>query len=246
MKAAEYVRRLPLVGRAIEHLEEMRITLERHDARGRGMAAVDALASRGDAIVAAALAEWRKHVEEPPAGDAAQIDAYIRGEFGLGWGSGNRRRLNERVEYVSNRDFEWCGAFAAHCYGRVGLKLTARRRDFASCYRLQRWAGEDKRRRVALADIAPGNILIVGDGRVPRGTHITIVERVAGDIIHTIEGNARGLLPDGSIGEGVIRRTRPIRKMGRFARCEVSGLSMRLRALHAYRPADDDFDGSEA
>ncbi len=239
MKATAFIRRLPLVGRALEQLESLR------DVRaGVVNAREGASSTRGDRIVETALALWRAHIEEPPNGDPADIDDIIRGALGLGWNSANRHRLNERIPYRKNGDFEWCGAFAARCMGEHGLRAPVRRRDFASCYRLQRWARQDRRRIVRLKSIRPGDILVVGDGKVVRGTHITIVERVEGSIVFTIEGNARGVLPDGTVGEGVIRRTRMIGKASRSARCEVSGLSMTMRALHAYRPLPEDYEAS--
>lgn len=63
-----------------------------------------------------------------------------------------------------------------------------------------------------------GDILLCGAvpgasrGALDCGTHVALVERwdpVAG-VLHTVEGNATGLGPDGSRYQGVVKQTRPV------------------------------------
>lgn len=61
-----------------------------------------------------------------------------------------------------------------------------------------------------------GDILLVTQPRyLPRyryGSHVAIVERwdPAAGVFHTIEGNARGTLANGKVGEGVVRQVRKV------------------------------------
>jgi hypothetical protein len=89
---------------------------------------------------------------------------------------------------------------------------------------------------------------VVGDGAKKQGTHITMVYRVSlkEGLVYTVEGNARGLLPDSTVGEGVIKRTRPLPKrvdgpgLNKHAKCPLSGLPQSAEVMHVYRflPAD--------
>lgn len=198
------------------------------------------------ATVEAARAEWRSHVVEPTAGDqagASTIDNYIRGAHGLTWGDADIPDRGNQA-YRRNGDFAWCGAFAAHCLGLAGLNKHMRRKTLPSTYRLQRDIGETHR-AVELADLQPGDVLVVDDVRNGKrwGTHITLVEAVdyEAGLAYTIEGNARGLLPDGTVGEGVVRRTRVLDDAGLGGVCPVSGLKQTARTHSAYRFQSHDF-----
>ena len=94
-----------------------------------------------------------------------------------------------------------------------------------------------------------GDIVVVSRGIKSAGEHITMVRHVDGGLIHTVEGNARGRLPNGKDGEGVIIRTRPLPTMyggptpadrQRF-RCPVSGRTQPSVATWAYRFLAEDF-----
>lgn len=69
--------------------------------------------------------------------------------------------------------------------------------------------------------LIPGAIVTVasrkyGDRRDVVGGHIVIVDQLNQDgTFDTIEGNAHGEFPDGSRGEGIIRRTRPLKDVKR-------------------------------
>jgi len=117
-----------------------------------------------------------------------------------------------------------------------------RRRHMASCYRLWKagktieGVAEDGAIPVRAVDadaIRPGDIVVVGNGKKRWGDHICLVERVQGGLVYTIEGNARGVGPDGDTFEGVVKRTRPPQKSR--ARCPVSGLRQAYEVMWAYR-----------
>lgn len=162
--------------------------------------------TRPEIVIAAALEEWKRHVEEPPGKGWGRIVDYIH--EGLGW----RRQFKSKA--YRNRSFEWCGAFAAHCYRIAGLSLKVRKSRLASCYRLWKWSGKTKpnARRIEPHSIEPGDIVVVGPeitgGRTRWGKHICIAYKPSADGWQTIEGNAHGSLASG-YGEGVVRQERP-------------------------------------
>jgi hypothetical protein len=190
-------------------------------------------------IIGAAEEEHQRGVSEPPGNGWERIDEYIRGESGLVWNWIRKR-------YKRNRQFEWCGAFSAHCYAVAGLPVRLRRKHMASCYRLYKWS-KGNARRIAPADIQAGDIVVVGPEPAPRtasrklrkerprwGRHICVAVGPAGQRarrIETIEGNAKGVLGDGTHGEGVVRRHRPL----------VVDDESTYRVLYGIRPLDDDW-----
>lgn len=203
------------------------------------------LVERGQLALAEALRLFSWDVWDPPrktpaelAGDARAryereadrwrdaITEMIAGERGLGWTWEGR--------YAGDGDFEWCGAFASRCWSIVGLPLETRRRSWASCLRLQRWAScrpgtdgkpnpppkvgtrlcvaldEHNRALPADVEVHAGDVLIVGAVGSGPGDHITIVESFDGEVFHTVEGNGVGLGPDGKRRQGVVRGRRPL------------------------------------
>lgn len=191
----------------------------------------DRLVDAGFAAVLAARIELGRVVRDP----SPRIDDYIRGPSGLGWPTADAS-FKAVEPYTRDGMFQWCGGFVAHCWGAAGLSADVRRERLASCYRLTLWHGATGSRRIDLDELRAGDILVVGAPRSPRGSHICLVERVEGDIVHTIEGNATGRLGDGTVGEGVVERTRPLRAMP-GATCPISGLPHgRVCARRAYRP----------
>ena len=158
------------------------------------------------------LAEWELNVVDP----SKRIDTYIRSMDGIGW--------NWEKEYVKNRQFAWCGAFAAFCWTSVRFKI--RQKIFPSCYRLySNWAQSS--RHIDPSDMMPGDIVVVySSKRAVQGEHITICRREPVDgSFETVEGNAHGTLGDGSYGEGVIIRERKLTEVA-----------------HVYRLLAEDFD----
>jgi len=163
-----------------------------------------------------AMTEWSRHVEEPPGKNWERIATYIR--EGLGWPN----------RYTRNRDFEWCGAFAAFCWAAV--KPALRKEHFASTYRLRKWA-RGTPRYIDPSALQPGDIVVVGSRSGHRwGEHVTLCESVGPLGILTVEGNAIGAGPDGQRHEGVIRRIRPF---------EVADLKTK-RVLYGVRPLPED------
>lgn len=194
---------------------------------------------RARLVLAAALAEWDRDVREPPfPGGAARIDTYIRSPQGLTWRSvelGPGARPN--IPYTRNRQFEWCGAFAAFCYGAAGLKRSVRAKRLASTYRLWVWASEaNGARRVDPEALEPGDIVVMGPAGDRDGAHIAICVSVGLDTIATIEGNAHGLAPGGIAAEGVVRCVRPL----------ASTTPTEYRVLFGVRPLASDFEDGEA
>ena len=161
-----------------------------------------------DRTIAAALAEWRLGVQEPPAGGEvglARIRAYIDGIGGPG------------EAYHADGDWQWCGAFAAFCLMAAGVPGEMMRQKsppelggLGSVYRADCLARVgDAVRITAARDLLPGDVMIVGRLGRGRGEHITLVEEPLSESgLMTIEGNASGGLPNGRWAEGVVRRTR--------------------------------------
>lgn len=166
--------------------------------------------------------EWQQGVTETPGG-FARIDQYIRGKDGLGWGSvevGPGARPG--IPYHANGCFQWCGAFAAWAWS-THIPPKIRRECFPSTVRLWEWAHglrlpgtfagkfqiTDPGKPLAWP-IMPGDILVIerGDGGRVWGDHITICRDPVGYSVLTVEGNATGVLPDGSRSEGVVHRER--------------------------------------
>lgn len=164
---------------------------------------------RGNAVLAAALAEWKSIVREPPAGSPDRIREYLRA-----------CGFSRPDDYDANGDAEWCGAFAAFCLISSGVRPELLRQKsppeaggLGSTYRLHRLCILDERRRITRPeDVRAGDVVVVGRiGRSSWGEHITIAEATHPErsYITTVEGNAVGQLGNLSQGEGVIRRTRP-------------------------------------
>jgi len=190
------------------------------------------------AVLAAAAAEWARDVREPPRpGGAARIDTYIRGPQGLTWGSvemGPGARPG--IPYTRNRQFEWCGAFAAFCYGAAGLGRLHRLKRLASTYRLWVWAREDNGARwVDPEALQPGDIVVMGPAGDRDGAHVALcVTAPDGGTINTFEGNARGIGPTGASIEGVVKQVRPL--------AGAPGLmDADYRVLFGVRPLPGDF-----
>ena len=123
------------------------------------------------------------------------------------------RYINQGIEWAEksykNRDFQWCGAFAAWCW-RDAVRREIRRKCFPSTYRLYTWAYKTERRIKDLDSARAGDIVVVGKNK-RWGDHITIFERWGDDgEFFTVEGNAWGQTPQSGRREGVIRRARDV------------------------------------
>jgi len=205
------------------------------------------LAHAGRVALTHGLLAWEKGIQDPTrkawgdpafADDRQFIDDTIRSEGGLGWA-----RCSALVKaYRWDGDFEWCGAFAAYCWAKAGLRLDVRKRYFPSTYRLDRYGQyrkafgesvvkpdriEDWRKYLAIDgdgddvdhfEPRAGDILIVnGKGY---GQHITVVEKWNSTALtfDTVEGNATGRGPDGKKFQGVVRQVRKLADCRRLIR----------------------------
>ncbi len=195
------------------------------------------LRSAGETALAEAVRIFERDIWDPPVSDRrpvadrwrAEITRLIAGPDGLGW--------SWEGDYTGDGDYEWCGAFAASCWAVAGLPLATRRRFWASTYRLHRWGhyrsidqrvepprptvgpwrvAGDLRRGILPEGLEPrpGDVLLVGPRDSSLGSHVTLVERYdpAQEMFLTLEGNARGIGPDGKNRQGVVRAARPLRR----------------------------------
>lgn len=171
--------------------------------------------SAPEVVLNQALNEWELNIHEPPKGEGEpRIDGYIRSNLGLNWSSADVNHLDKPTPYTRD-SFSWCGAFAAFCYGEV-TPVSLRKKVFPSTYRMyNHWANSSRNR--GKTDIQPGDIVVVWTSsnndirkKYHYGQHITLCEFIDGDEVHTIEGNAKGEMFDGSTKEGVIKRIRKL------------------------------------
>jgi hypothetical protein len=202
----------------------------------------------GELALERALAEWKRDVVDPPRrslndplfdDDRKAIDDYIRNGAQLGGVSNPGKFV-----YQKDGDYEWCGAFHAHCWEPF-IQPDLRQLYWPSTYRLDCYGryvagfssanakataakyprpAADGRKYLKLtatskpADVEafgprPGDILLVGFAPgYGYGSHVTLVERwdPVASVLHTIEGNATGIGPDGSRRQGVIKHQRPL------------------------------------
>ena len=217
----------------------------RHDKRAANMAALNDGTEYSmpvwpdvlQRIADAANQEWLIGVGEPGGhlANPKRIDAYIRSPGGAGW--------SWLKPYIRDEQTAWCGYFASWCGGVAGLKFFLRFKRLASTLRIYNHLRGP--RGIFVYEVKPGDILVVTTtGAKKEGVHICVAvsEPDHAGLITTIEGNARGLLGDGTVGNGVIRRTRPIAKLSSAARCPISGLKQAHWVAYAIRFAPEDFE----
>lgn len=190
------------------------------------------IADKADLVLRAAEEEFYRDVREPPAGNGARIDDYIRGPQGLGWDTAQASPWVAGVRYTQNGQFFWCGAFAAFCYGAAGLRADIRKQHFASTNRLLSWSSGTSR-YIEPGALQPGDVVVMSDASTPSGKHIGICTTVFGTTINTIEGNANGTGPSGQRIEGVVRASRPLPMAATTAR--------QYRIIFGVRPLLEDY-----
>lgn len=186
-----------------------------------------------ESAIIRAEAEHAKNITEPPRGYWVNEDGILlkkhRHEFFVATNTQHvaHKALNilkyieeglewdRELPYVNSAKlsiggFAWCGAFYAWCEGPA-LKREIRHKFLPSTYRLwEQYRGTD--RAVDLDDIQRGDLVVIGRGKGRRwGQHICRAIDVSDTHVTTIEGNAHGVLGDGSWGEGVVRRKRAFR-----------------------------------
>lgn len=177
------------------------------------------LEERGALVTIDAKRRWLGNVrDDKQPRNRLVIDELITGATGLGW---------SWIKHTGDGSFAWCGAFAAACWATAGLPLMpARYHSFASTNRLEAWRlhSSSAPPSLELTRTSTGAKAVFADGSIPRagdillvgengfGTHIAIAETFnpATGVFTTFEGNAHGVLPDGTRGEGIIRATRPV------------------------------------
>lgn len=232
--SAELGENLVVFTTEMRHLQR-ELMMARQDAESDGTITVDPrhaegtdhAVDRGRQAVKVAMKEWERGVCEPgtrgmPAqrleASRQRIDTYIRGDQGLTWTSANTDDLSKPTPYKRDGDFSWCGAFAAYCYGALGLDRQIRRSVMPSCRRLKKWAEGSKRLLDPFdkpLELQRGDVLVVGRAGSRYGDHITLVREVLetgqGRILfRTVEGNANGQGRDGDEYEGVVLQERPL------------------------------------
>lgn len=139
---------------------------------------------------------------------------------------------------TTHDDDDWCGIWAGAVALRAGLARIIAREVMPSTYRLQSggeigWAGAmgagyKKPAEVPIGAVRKGDIITVKTGKDRAyGDHIAIVYAVLHDKVYTYEGNASGLLPDGSQSSPSrmvvrqVRKMRDVRKVYRFGSGQV-------------------------
>jgi hypothetical protein len=177
---------------------------------------------RGPAAIARAVKEWERGIFDPPVGDASDAAARCRGAItayireGLGWRTWTDELTEkETATYGGDRTFAWCGAFAAHAWAPF-VDRSTRTRSFASTFKLHELGDADPRWRVGPEDIAPGDIVVVGDDDHRWGEHIALALRApVADWIPTIEGNGTGLVRWRGQAQGVVLGMRALKGVHR-------------------------------
>lgn len=204
----------------------------------------DKLVNAGRKAIERATALWQTDIYDPKRDDfsidAAHckdvIGSMIRGENALGW--------SWEGLYSGDGDFQWCGAFAAYCWGSA-VKQPLRQTYFSSTYRLDRYASyrsvqgetnvgkgrvyaclDENSKPEDVPDARAGDILVIGPSRDSAhdatwhdyGNHICLVEDFDGRSFRTIEGNGNGTGPTGARQQGVVRGRRNLGGPGWVAR----------------------------
>lgn len=168
---------------------------------------------------------WHQIIEEPKRGE---VSPWITEIFdACGWGNWLRGPHGGCPNgYTRPPDPDWCGLFVAYCGLQAGLDPKLVKSVLPSTYRLHNpktWSRAGYAKPERPEELAPGDVVVVGNAK-PWGTHIVLVAEVGEDSFVTFEGNARGLLRDGTTGKGVVKRTRNLSE-----------------AVHVYRIPDECF-----
>lgn len=152
---------------------------------------------------------------------ARRVVAVAEREIGRGELSGKNNRGPDIIRYCGRDGVSWCAGGAGYCYEvaarELGVPLPFKRSLSAKTLgRNVAAAG----RFLRVAEAQPGDLLVLHrDPREPWSGHVEIIERVAGDAVHTIAFNS---------GPTVRRRIHPL-PIARLAFCA----SVRPRALPA-------------
>lgn len=189
----------------------------------------------GLALVDAALSEWERCIRDIEPGqpdNRDHIERYftrVERADGATWQWFLDRYNGRYIERTPTGEYQqWCGLFVAYCaqnlvgdYLELGKSVPVTVAPGVAYYVLpgtHRIASAAKWRdaqvpqpnRPSSEEAQPGDIFTVGAG--PTGSHIGIVTSHPdenGEFL-SVEGNAKGVLGDFRVGEGVIRRSRHI------------------------------------
>lgn len=163
------------------------------------------LKSAGERAIERAVAAWQRDIIDPPSRslrdpafepDRVEIDSYIRHGVLMG-GVQNPKSF----KYTKDGDYEWCGAFAAHCWEPF-IQPDLRQLYFPSTYRLDCYgrylAGFQTPNAQGIAKKYPKPV--AGERKYLRLSHLSSVDEVndfspqAGDIllVGTSNGPAYG------------------------------------------------------
>lgn len=170
---------------------------------------LDAVMNRAEALLADEIYD-PPLTDRSPDADVSRLNITAFALQGLGWANWECRRTKKRTKaYCGDLCMSWCGAFVAYCYLAGGLCLTARA-ACASTYKLSEWAKKNRARRIGPEEMRAGDIVTVqGPAGLKYGDHIVLVREVLLDgRYRTIEGNAKGMWPDGTRVQGVVTNVR--------------------------------------
>jgi hypothetical protein len=173
----------------------------------------------GTATWQALFARERGPMLPPPGALAAELLRVAAAEVGTRESGGPNRgpRVDEYLRNVglepTRGSYPWCAAFVYYCFTCAARALSRRNPCVKTAGCMEHWRRAPRHTRLPIAEVlaAPevvpaGAVFVVDHGR-GKG-HTGLVERVAGGMVHTIEGNTD---PGGSReGDGVYRRIRPV------------------------------------
>ncbi len=167
-------------------------------------------------VVERAIPAWQRCIYDPPvennsSPDKACKDAittYIR--EGLSWRSWTDKLSGQiTTTYRGDKSLPWCGAFAAYCWKPL-VPAGINRDVFASTYKLYKAGALDKRWRVPIDQVQPGDIVVMGTKHA-WGEHIGIaISPSISRYVPTIEGNGTGLVRGQGARQGVVLQMRSL------------------------------------
>lgn len=183
----------------------------------------------------AALALWREHIRDTQPGYAGDTEAIAELYREIGWGW----EIDDG--YDESAGHEWCGVGAAVAGLRLGDHLESDRcvpvgldpdvaelvmpsTDRLFSHQLggtDYWseAGVPPAKLIDLDAAESGDIATCYPDKKRWGSHIVVVAgHERNGHLPTIEANATGELPDGSTGEGVVRRKRSVEQVAKVYR----------------------------
>lgn len=206
----------------------------------------------GQRVVDPPYRTWREPVWDK---SREAIDGFIRGDLGLGWSrcslATKEYSHDGDFEWCGAfaahgwrcagldpvlADVYWSSTYRLDKYGRRGLafgslrEIKLRRRLWGADRKYLKMTPETELDAVLTWGPRAGDILLVDTSgtwrsKWPYGHHVTMIERVEDDVAYTVEGNATGRGPDGTIYQGVIKAQRKYNTWRRFIRPGLTDLT---------------------